>query len=87
MITQTTLESLLRDYHRVACAVDRMAKAQEQHAKKMAELATLAKTDQLEAQRQLRRLDSQPRVWDYGNTVIELRRLMKKSAKLLKDAQ
>lgn len=40
---------------------------QEQKTAEMQRLAKLAKTDQAEAQRQLRQLDRQPRVYDGAN--------------------
>jgi hypothetical protein len=51
------------------------AKAQ---AKRMQELAALAKTDQAEAKRQLGELDRKPRVHDVGNVCAEIRRVMRK---------
>ena len=40
---------------------------QEQRTAEMQRLAKLAKTDQAEAQRQLRQIDRQPRVYDGAN--------------------
>lgn len=80
---QTTI-AILAEYHAIASAADERAKVGEARAKRMAELAVLARTNPEEAQHQKRQLDMMPFVHDFGDTLSALRRTMRKSAKALK---
>ena len=82
--TKTDITDLLAEYHAIAVAVDSHATKQEDRAYRMAELARLAKSDAGEAQRQLRAINANPTVWDFGDAVAKLRVLRKKSEKVLK---
>jgi len=84
MKPETTLESVLREYHAVAVRVDERAKQMEARTERMVEIAKLAKTDYKEAQRQKRLHDNSIVVHDFGDACADLRHLMKKSAKLLR---
>ena len=56
-------QEAIAEFERWFAAIER----QEKRAAEMQRLAKLAKTDQAEAQRQLRRLDRTPKVYDGAN--------------------
>ena len=55
--------------------------AAKARAKRMQELAALAKTDQAAAKRQLAEFDRQPRVHEVGDICEEIRRAMRRIGK------
>jgi hypothetical protein len=81
---ETTLESVLREYHEIAVRVGGRAKLVKARTEHTAEITKLARTDYEEAQRQKRRHDNSVVVHDFGDACVDLRHLMKKSAKLLR---
>lgn len=55
--------------------------ASKARAKRMQELAALAKTDQAQAKRLLAELDRKPRVYDIGDACAEIRQVMRRIGK------
>ena len=76
--------TLLSDYHDIAVSVDERAKAIEARTQRMKDLAMLARTDPDEATRGFNALDAAPVVTDFGDVVLQLRRLRRRSARMLK---
>jgi hypothetical protein len=83
-MTEDSTVALLSDYHDLAVSVDERAKAIEARTQRMKDLAMLARTDPDAAARGFDVLDATPVVSDFGDVVLQLRRLRKRSARMLK---
>jgi hypothetical protein len=83
--TAESPEALLSEYHEVAVSVADRAKEIEARRKRAAELAMLARTDPDAAARGFDVLDATPVVSDFGDVVLQLRRLRKRSARVLNE--